>query len=71
MDLVERPAPTEAEILEQFETVMLDALRVGLTSIHDADSSPNNIAFFRQYVPILTFDIHSHYVGWPTRGVYL
>jgi hypothetical protein len=52
MDLIEKPAPTEAETLEQFETTMLDALRVGLTTIHDAHSLPNNIAFFRQYVPL-------------------
>jgi hypothetical protein len=52
MDLIEKPAPTEAEILEQFETTMLDALRVGLTSIHDASTLPNSIASFRQYVPL-------------------
>jgi hypothetical protein len=52
MDLIEKPAPTEAETLEQFETTMLDALRVGLTSIHDADTLPNSIAFFRQYVSL-------------------
>jgi predicted amidohydrolase YtcJ len=55
MDLVEKPAPTEAETLEQFETAMLDALRVGLTSIHDADASPSSIAFFRQYVPLQVY----------------
>ena len=52
MNLIEKPAPTEAEILERFETAMLDALRAGLTSIHDAEASPDSIAFFRQYVPL-------------------
>jgi len=32
MDLIEKLALTKAEILEQFETAMVDALRVGLTS---------------------------------------
>ena len=57
MDLIEKPAPTETETREQFEMTMLDALRVGLTSIHDAATLPENIAFFRQYVP-LTFYFH-------------
>ena len=52
MDLIEKPAPTEAETLEQFETTMFDALRVGLTSIHDAATSLDRIAFFRRYVPL-------------------
>ena len=52
MDLIEKPAPTETDIFDQFETAMLDALRVGLTSIHDAETSPNSIAFFRRYVPL-------------------
>jgi predicted amidohydrolase YtcJ len=57
MDLIGKPAATEAETLEHFGTAMLDALRVGLTSIHDAATSPNSIAFFRQYVP-LQFYLH-------------
>ncbi|KAI0255480.1 amidohydrolase 3 [Lactifluus subvellereus] len=50
MDLIEnlRPAPTEVETFESFEVAMRDALRVGLTSIHDAASLPNEIAFFRR-----------------------
>ena len=73
MDLIEKPAPTEAETLEQFETAMLDALRFGLTSIHDAASFPNDIAFFKRHVllaNLLSLGICSHYVGWLTRGVY-
>jgi predicted amidohydrolase YtcJ len=74
MDLIEKPAPTEAETLEQFETTMLDALRVGLTSIHDAASLPNDIAFFKRHVflaKIFSPSIRSHYVlGWLMRVVY-
>ncbi|KAH9986218.1 amidohydrolase family-domain-containing protein [Russula compacta] len=36
MDLINKPVPTEAETLEYFDKAMRDALRVGLTSIHDA-----------------------------------
>ncbi|KAI9508025.1 amidohydrolase 3 [Russula earlei] len=48
MDLIDRPAPTESETLENFNLAMHDALRVGLTSIHDADSSASDIAFFKR-----------------------
>jgi hypothetical protein len=73
MDLIEKPAPTEAETLEQFETTMLDALRVGLTSIHDAATSTDNITFFKRHVlfaNLLSLGIRSHYVGWLMRAVY-
>jgi predicted amidohydrolase YtcJ len=52
MNLIDnlRPAPTEAETLESFEIAMRDALRVGLTSIHDAHSLPNEISFFQRHV---------------------
>ena len=50
MSLIKRPAPTDAETLEDFETTMGDALRVGLTTIHDAGSSPSIIAFFQRQV---------------------
>jgi len=50
MDLINKPVPTEAETLEWFETTMRDALRFGLTSIHDAASFPKDIAFFRRHV---------------------
>jgi predicted amidohydrolase YtcJ len=52
MDLIDelKPAPTEVETLQWFETTMRDALRFGLTSIHDAASFPNDIAFFKRRV---------------------
>jgi predicted amidohydrolase YtcJ len=52
MDLIDdlRPPPTEVETFESFEITMRDALRFGLTSIHDASSSPSEIAFFRRHV---------------------
>ena len=75
MDLINKfkPAPVEVETLQWFETTMRDALRFGLTSIHDAASFPNDIAFFKRYlllVNLLSLDIHSHYVGWLMRDVY-
>jgi len=48
MSLIQKPAPTDADTLENFETTMGDALRVGLTTIHDAGSPPSSIAFFRR-----------------------
>lgn len=73
MDLIDKPMPTEAETLQWFETTMRDALRFGLTSIHDAASFPNDIAFFKRHVllvNLLSLGIHSHYVGWLMRGDY-
>jgi len=74
MDLIDnlKPAPTEVETIQWFETTMRDALRFGLTSIHDAASFPNNIAFFKRHVlsNLLLLGIRSHYVGWLMRGVY-
>ena len=73
MDLIDKPAQTEAEIYECFETTMRDALRVGLTSIHDAASFPKDIAFFQRHVLLLIsshVDTLSHLIGWQMRGVY-
>ncbi|KAF8487054.1 amidohydrolase 3 [Russula ochroleuca] len=44
MDLIDKPAQTEAETLQWIETTMRDALRVGLTNIQDAASFPSDIA---------------------------
>jgi predicted amidohydrolase YtcJ len=50
MDLIDKPAQTEAETLQWFETTMRDALRVGLTNIQDAYSFPSDIAFYQRHV---------------------
>jgi predicted amidohydrolase YtcJ len=74
-DLIDKlkPARTEVETLQWFETTMRDALRFGLTSIHDAASFLDDIAFFRRHVlfaNLLSLGTRSHYVGWLMRGVY-
>jgi predicted amidohydrolase YtcJ len=52
MDLINKlkPTPTEAETVECFETTMRDALRFGLTSIHDAAAHLRDIEFFQRHV---------------------
>jgi len=55
MDLIEKPALTEAETRGCFETTMRDALRVGLTNIQDAASFPRDIAFFQRHVLLLIY----------------
>ena len=67
MDLINelKPAPTEAETVQWFETTMRDALRFGLTSIHDAASFPSDIAFFKRHVflaNLLSLGTRSHQV---------
>ena len=77
MDLIDKPAQTEAETLQWFETTMRDAVRVGLTNIQDAYTPPSDIAFYRRHVllanhpvPLTYAHCGSHYVGWLMRGVY-
>jgi hypothetical protein len=60
MDLIEKPALTEAETRGCFETTMRDALRVGLTSIQDAASFPKDIAFFQRHVLLLIYPLFWH-----------
>ncbi|KAI0063272.1 amidohydrolase 3 [Artomyces pyxidatus] len=48
MELVHLPKRSEAEVSESFEITMRDALSVGLTSIHDAWSTPEDIAFYKR-----------------------
>ncbi|KAI9435527.1 amidohydrolase family-domain-containing protein [Lactarius indigo] len=52
MSLIHKPGPTDAEVLEDFETTMRDALRVGLTTIHDAGSLPSTITFFQRQIRV-------------------
>jgi hypothetical protein len=73
MALIDKPALTETETREYYETTMRDALRVGLTSIHDASSFPKDIGFFQRHVLLLVrpcIDMRLHLIGWPMRGVY-
>jgi len=57
MDLVPIPEWSETQTTEYFETAVRDALRVGLTSIHDASSTPDMIAFFKRCVNSLIISV--------------
>ena len=76
LDLIDnvKPARTEVETVQCFETTMRDALRFGLTSIHDAAAFPDDIAFFKRYHVLLAYllslGIRSRYPGWLMTGVY-
>jgi len=48
MKLIPIPDWTEDDTAKFFDTTMKDALSVGLTSIHDAGSPPEAIAFFKK-----------------------
>jgi hypothetical protein len=48
MDLIPIPKWTEDDTAKFFDIAMKDALSVGLTSIHDADSLPEAISFFKK-----------------------
>ena len=50
MDLIPVPPWSEALMADFFNRTITESLQYGLTSIHDADTSPARIAFFRKYV---------------------
>lgn len=48
MSLIPVPTPSNAQVLQYFERTMKDALAVGLTSIHDAATSLDDIEFYME-----------------------
>jgi len=48
MELIKVPSWTQTQMLEYFAKAVKDAHAYGLTSIHDAMSTPENIAFFKE-----------------------
>ncbi len=52
MSLVPIPPWSEKDMDSYFKTAMADALAHGLTSIHDADSQPEAIAYFKRCVSL-------------------
>ena len=50
MSLIPRPPWSERQIEDYFHITMKDALAHGLTSIHDAESSPGMIDLYKRYV---------------------
>ena len=50
MDLVAKPPMSWEQMDDFFRLTMNDALRYGLTSIHDAATVPEAVLFFKEYV---------------------
>ncbi|KAG5640948.1 hypothetical protein DXG03_006545 [Asterophora parasitica] len=48
MDLIKRPELTHTDLSARFNTTVTHALRVGLTSLHDAGLTPESFKFFSQ-----------------------
>lgn len=51
--LIPVPPPSEAQMTEQLERAVHDALAAGLTSVHDAAVSSRMLAVFKKSVPHL------------------
>ena len=49
MLLIPKPPRSESQMQEYFDLAMKDALAYGLTSIHDADASPEMIHFIKKW----------------------
>ncbi|KAF5352909.1 hypothetical protein D9758_007891 [Tetrapyrgos nigripes] len=63
ISLIPIPAWTEDRMAEYFETTMAQALSYGLTSVHDADSSPEMIAFFKKQADADKIPMHLYLMG--------
>lgn len=53
MDLIPYPPWTDAQHAVYFKTAMKDAISVGLTSIHDAFTPPEQVEFYKKYLFVL------------------
>lgn len=49
MSLIPVPPWSETQLTNFFDMTIKEALSYGLTSIHDAGSSPDHIKFFKKY----------------------
>lgn len=63
MSLVPIPSWTEQELEAFFEVTMKEAVKFGLTSIHDADALPEYVQFFKKKaeegkLPVCDIPIH-------------
>ena len=72
MNLIPRPHWTENQISDFFDTTIKEALSRGLTSIHDADSNLDHLAFFKKSVqPLPHILCFLTCLGWQNEGSYL
>lgn len=53
MEFIPVPEWTDEQTAEYFDIAVRDAFSVGLTSVHDAMSTPHHIEFFRRYVVVI------------------
>ncbi|KAL4063973.1 amidohydrolase family-domain-containing protein [Scleroderma yunnanense] len=63
MSLVSLPPPSKEEISQYFDRAMKDALAVGLTSIHDADTEHYGIEFYKEYAASKKFPLRMYLMG--------
>ena len=47
-----RPEPTYEQLEQRFNLTVKDAVKYGLTSIHDAGFDPISLSFFRRYADV-------------------
>ncbi|KAF7321560.1 Amidohydrolase 3 [Mycena kentingensis (nom. inval.)] len=66
MGLVPVPPPSPEQTLEFFNAAVGEALKYGLTSVHDAATEPASVAFFKQMASAGTLPIRLYLMGTPT-----
>ncbi|KAF9492457.1 amidohydrolase 3 [Pleurotus eryngii] len=70
MTLVPIPPWSEKDMDNYFKTAMADALAHGLTSIHDADSQPEAIAYFKKQSEAGNLPVRTYLMGNVLSGEY-
>ncbi|KII83661.1 hypothetical protein PLICRDRAFT_180263 [Plicaturopsis crispa FD-325 SS-3] len=70
MQLIPKPAWSEAQMREYFDLAMRDAVKHGLTSIHDAGSSPEGIHFIKKLAEEGSIPIRLYLMGMVNSDEY-
>ncbi|KDR78374.1 hypothetical protein GALMADRAFT_1317728 [Galerina marginata CBS 339.88] len=70
MNLVPIPPWSEMQMSEFFDVTMKEALSYGLTSIHDADTNPDRIKFFRKMADAGDLPIRFYLMGYVASEEY-
>ncbi|KIY48515.1 amidohydrolase 3 [Fistulina hepatica ATCC 64428] len=70
MDLIPRPPWTEHQIKEYFDATIRTALSFGLTTLHDAGSSPEHISFFKAQADAGKLPIRLYIMGLVSSDEY-
>ncbi|KAJ3523168.1 hypothetical protein NMY22_g11566 [Coprinellus aureogranulatus] len=70
MNIIPAPEWSESQMHDYFNKTISLALKYGLTSIHDADTNPRFIAFYRKLAEAGTLPLRMYLMGYSPSTVY-